>query len=94
MPPDSAGENDNALLGLSAAPEMFVEGYRGAMTRQGLVKLNFFSLRFDPGTERIEKHAVVTLTIPASDFSEMVRALNALRDSMEEAGALPKEVAE
>jgi hypothetical protein len=43
MSSGETGENDNALLGLSAAPEIFVEGYRGAMTRSGQVKLNFFS---------------------------------------------------
>lgn len=83
--------NDNRLLGLLAAPEVFVEGYRGAMMRAGVLKLNFFANRFDPSAERVEKHAAVTLSIPLEDFAGIVAGLAALLHDMQEKGAVAKE---
>ena len=83
--------SDNHLLGLSAAPEVFVEGYRGAMMRAGVLKLNFFANRFNPATEHVEKHAAVTLSIPLADFAEIAAAMGALAREMREKGTLPKE---
>lgn len=83
--------NDNQIIGVSAAPEIFVEGYRGVMTRAGVVKLNFFALRFDPATERVEKHAAVTLAMPLVDFAEIAQAFDALLRDMREKGTLLQE---
>jgi hypothetical protein len=83
--------SDNQLLGLADAPEVLVEGYRGVMLRAGVLKLNFFASRFDPATERTDKHAAVTLAIPLADFVDVATALNALLNDMREKGALPKE---
>jgi hypothetical protein len=41
--------NDSLIDGLDRVPEIFVEGYRGAAMRAGIIKLNFFSNQFDPG---------------------------------------------
>ena len=84
-------ENDNRILGLSRTPEVYVEGYRGAMARAGVIKLNFFTNRFDPSTERVEKHAAVTLSIPLADFTEIVAAMTAVLRDLREKGTLPKE---
>jgi hypothetical protein len=83
--------SDNHLLGLSAAPEVFVEGYRGAMMRAGVLKLNFFTNRFDPFTGRVEKHAAVTLSIPLADFEGIATGMTALLREMQEKGTAPKE---
>lgn len=83
--------SDNLLLGLSAAPEVFVEGYRGAMMRAGVLKLNFFTNRFNPATEHVEKHAALILSMPLMDFVEIASALGALARDMQEKGNLPKE---
>ncbi|MDX2103167.1 MAG: hypothetical protein SF002_11570 [Alphaproteobacteria bacterium] len=70
--------DDYQVLGVLAAPEHFVEGYRGATCRAGLVKLNFFSNRFDPATNLVQKQAVCTLAIPAEDLIDVVRGLSDL----------------
>ena len=75
--------NDNEILNLAAAPEVLVEGYRGAMVRAGLVKLNFFANRLDPATGRVEKHAAVTLSIPLADFMSIAAGLGVLAQDIE-----------
>lgn len=75
--------SDNQILGLHSAPEIFAEGYRGAMFRAGVVKINFFANRFDPATERIEKHAVLTLAVPTADFPDIVRGFAALAQELQ-----------
>jgi len=84
-------ENDNLVLGLSSAPEIFVEGYRGAMSRAGVIKLNFFANRFNPTTERIEKHGAVTLSVPLVDFEQIVEALSTLIQEFREKEAASKD---
>ena len=83
-------QDDNKLIGLSEAPEVLVEGYRGVMMRAGMLKLNFFAQRFDPETDQVEKYAAVTLTIPLADFSDIVRGLETVLRDMQENGTLPK----
>lgn len=75
-----AGEGP--VEGLASAPEFFVEGYRGVMLREGVVKLNFFSLRFDPAAEAVRPRAALTLSMPERDFHDVVQALSALSEDM------------
>lgn len=83
--------DDNTLLGLERVPEIFVEGYRGAMTRAGMIKLNFFTTRLDPVTGAIEKHAAMTLAMPTPDFAEVATALHALLQDLQARGVIGKE---
>lgn len=76
-----AGTEDE-LQGLATAPEIFVEGYRGAMVRGGVLKLNLFSTVLREGPKRLEQRAVATLAIPTTDFLDVVNALVALRDEI------------
>lgn len=91
MKPPEPDANDNQIIGLSAAPEILVEGFRGVMTRAGVVKLNFFALRFDPALERVEKHAALTLAIPLADFADIAQSFGTILRDMQEKGALPKD---
>ncbi len=67
---------DRIIVGLAQAPEFFVEGYRGAILRGGVVKLNLFANRLEPTDGSIVKHAVCVLTIPLADLRDVLPALN------------------
>jgi hypothetical protein len=79
--PLAAGD-DAEIQGLDKAPEILVEGYRGATLRAGLVKLNFFTNVFHPGDRRLTKKAALTMAMPHADFEEVVVALVSLRDEL------------
>jgi hypothetical protein len=79
-------EDDNALVGLEAAPALLVDGYRGALLSGGVVRLNFFSNRVDPRSGDTVKVAALTLTVPALDFLEVVDGLMAFREQLVAAG--------
>ena len=66
---------DAIILGLEGIPEIFLEGYRGAMFRAGIVKLNMFSTRLTGPGQEISKQGVCILNIPLVDLKEIVPAL-------------------
>ncbi|MBY0336365.1 MAG: hypothetical protein K2X11_07115 [Acetobacteraceae bacterium] len=78
----SSSQPDDDLLGLAEAPELFVEGYRGALLRGGVVKLNLFTSLLENSPRRVRKRAVARLAMPVEDFLEVVAALSALRDDI------------
>jgi len=86
---------DMVVSGVDDAPEFFVEGYRGALVRAEMVKLNFFSNRVQPASSEVTKRAVCTLTIPFADLKDIVQELAKLIDHVESQitnrteGALP-----
>jgi hypothetical protein len=69
--------------GLSSAPEILVEGYRGAVVSDSLVKLNFFSLLFDASSKSFKHVGALRLAIPTDEFPDIVRALNELLSDMQ-----------
>jgi hypothetical protein len=74
---------DKIVMGLEGVSEIFVEGYRGAMFRAGVVKLNMFSTRvLGPGQE-ISKQAACILSVPLIDLKEIVPALAKLIEHIE-----------
>jgi hypothetical protein len=82
----SESRDDNTLVGIEMAPSLLVDGYRGALMRGGVVRLNFFANRVDPGSGATVKAAVATLCMPALDFYEVVDGLVALREQLIAAG--------
>lgn len=88
MTVEARDPSDNEIEGLAAAPEFYVEGYRGTLARAGVVKLNFFSLRFDPGAETVRKHAVVTLTMPAGDLADVARGMLGFIEDLRRKGVI------
>lgn len=74
---------DMIVAGVDEAPEFFVEGYRGALFRAEVVKLNFFSNRVQPANSEVTKRAVCTLTIPLADLKDIVGELAKLIDHVE-----------
>ncbi len=79
MDPVFSNRPDDEVAGLAAAPELFVEGYRGAMVRAGMVKLNLFSTSLDSASRGVEKRAVARIVVPIADFLDMAEAMWALR---------------
>lgn len=75
---------DDWVEGLEDVPEIFVEGYRGAYFRAGVVKLNFFSNQ-PRGEGLVTKRAAVALTIPLTDLREVLPALQALIAQIDQA---------
>jgi hypothetical protein len=82
-----ADVDDSKVLGLEAAPEFLVEGYRGAAMRAGIVKLNFFTNVFNASDRSIRKRAALTMAVPYPDFEQIVSALVSLREELQAAQA-------
>ena len=61
------------------------------MMRAGVLKLNFFARELGPRTDRVEKHAAVTLSMPLTDFADIVEGLNTLLQEMKEKGSVSSE---
>jgi len=73
-------------------PEIFAEGFRGALVRAGVVKLVLVSNDIAASPEAPELRQVATLTMPVADFLEVVKALNSLVAEFQEKGAFgPKD---
>lgn len=80
----SEADPDNLILGVQEAAEIMVDGYRGAMSNGQIVKLNFFSNRFDGG--ETVKRAAFTMVTSVSDFVAIARAFQELVETFERDG--------
>ena len=75
---------ESILVGIEGAPEIFVEGFHGALYRAGVVKLNMFSTRvLGPGHGNTREAACI-LSMPLADLKEMAPALMKLVAYIEE----------
>lgn len=83
-----SADPDLQIEAILDAPEFFVEGYRGTMSRAGVAKLNFFSNRYDPYESRIVKVAVTTLVVPIADLVQIASALSDFVKNLQAEGVL------
>lgn len=80
-------DNEDARIeNLSSIREVFVDGYRGVYTNNGVVKVNFFSNRFDPESGKVLKLSSIVLSTSLVDLAQMVIGLNAALKEFEDRG--------
>jgi hypothetical protein len=67
--------NVEEITRLDTAPEFFVDGYKGVIIANGVVKLNFFTRLFDPSANK-------TIPVAALRMVTSVEALSGIRDAL------------
>lgn len=70
-------------------PEIYVDGYQGVSFKDGVVKLNFYSLQLDPATNASYKDVVVRMTLSTGTLTGVYAALGNLMKDLQKAGVLP-----
>jgi len=71
-----------------AVPEIYVDGYQGVCFKDGVVKLNFYSLQLDPATNATYKDMVARLTLSTGTLVGVYAALGNLIKDLQGAGVL------
>jgi hypothetical protein len=74
----------------AAVPEIYVDGYQGVSFKDGVVKLNFYSLQLDPSSNVTYKDVAARLTLSTGTLVSVHAALGNLLKDLRQAGvALP-----
>jgi hypothetical protein len=79
-------EFESNLLSVIEAPEVYIDGYQGAMLANGVVKMNCFTVGIDPTTSRPFQKVAVRLTIPLQSFVDIHAAMGELIKNIRENG--------
>lgn len=69
-------------------PEIYVDGYQGATYKDGIVKLNFFSLALDPATNASHREVVMRMALSVGTILQVHQALGSLIADLEGKGVL------
>lgn len=69
-------------------PEIYVDGYQGATYKDGIVKLNFFSLALDPATNASHREVVMRMALSVGTVMQVHQALGSLINDLEAKGVL------
>jgi len=76
--------SDEPLLGLEEAPSLAVDGFQGAVITNGVVKINFFTVRNDPVQGRFRK-AECVMSISLASLAATRDAFDTLLNQFERA---------
>ncbi len=83
----SADQNNGQMLRMGArAPEIYVDGYQGAADKDGVVKLNYFSLALDPATNATHREVVLRMALSVNTVTQVHQALGQLLADLESKG--------
>lgn len=77
--------SEEPLLGLEAAPSLAVDGFQGAVITNGVVKINFFTVRNDPVHGRRFRKAECVMSISLQSLAATRDALDVLLNQFERA---------
>lgn len=69
-------------------PEIYIDGYQGASYKDGVIKLNAYSLTLDPVDNQTYRDVVCRLTLSVSNVISVHAALGNLVRDLEKAGIL------
>ena len=86
MPPEIT--TAQPLQAASHVPEIYVDGYQGAAYKDGVVKLNFFSLALDPANNTSHREVVMRMALSVSTVLQVHQALGSLITDLEDKGVL------
>lgn len=82
--------NAQPIVGLESAPEILVDGYRGALVSDSIIKLNFVSLCFDASQNTTNLVGAVRLVLPVDEFADIMQGLNTLLADLQQRGLVAK----
>ena len=91
MSDDTARTENTAALPLlqgGRVPEIYVDGYQGVTYKDGIVKLNFFSLALDPATNASYREAVMRMALSVGTVMQIHGALGQLIADLERKGVM------
>lgn len=83
--PAELNGSDEPLLGLEDAPSLAVDGFQGAVITNGVVKINFFTVRNDPIQGRRFRKAECVMSISLASLAATRDAFDALINQFERA---------
>jgi hypothetical protein len=75
------------IIGLDRTPVIFTDGFLGASLTTGVVKLNFFSVGFDPVEQKNFRRGAVVLAIPLPGLLQTRDALDKIIAEFQAKGA-------
>jgi len=70
------------------APEIYVDGYQGASYKDGVIKLNFYSLALDPATNQTIREVVMRMTLSIGTVMQVHAAFGNLLKDLEKASVI------
>ena len=76
--PVAINDDTIPLFGAQTAPEFFVNGYQGVMVRDGIAKISFYTVKFDPQKAQFSRHVAFTLIASAPTIANISAALSSL----------------
>lgn len=83
----NSDQNGGQTLRVGApAPEIYVDGYQGATFKDGVVKLNFYSLALDPATSATYRELVMRMALSVNTVAQVHQALGQLLADLESKG--------
>ncbi len=84
-------QRSTPLVGNPDAPEIYVDGYRGAAMRGGVVKFNFFSSILSADLSEGEDVLTCRLAMQVATVASIHEAFGKLLDDMEKDGLIRRE---
>ncbi len=88
---NKGGEPSTPLLDNPDAPEIYVDGYRGAALRGGVIKFNFFTSILSADLSEGEDVLACRLAMQVSTVASVHEAFGKLLDDMEKDGLIRRE---
>ena len=79
-----------AIVDVGSAPEIYVDGFQGAMVRNNILKINFFAEVFDPEKEEIIRKCVFVLAASSDTVVQIHEVLGTIIADVEKSVAIMK----
>jgi hypothetical protein len=78
------------LVGVREAPDVYLDGYQGAVIHNGVMKVNAYVLAFDPESKRHFKRVVARLKMPLQTVAQVHDALGRFLNDLESQGLIKR----
>ncbi len=75
-------EADAPVVVDAGVMSVYMDGFQGAILREGIVKLNLYSVQFDPAKEITEKRITHLLTMTEGTFIKLSKTINEMVDDL------------
>lgn len=83
-PAETVGKISGPVLGASVT-DFFADGMAGVAIHAGTVRINFYSMMFDPSTNNMVRLVTSRLVLPLNEFEGFRRALDGVSARLQEA---------
>jgi hypothetical protein len=83
-----ADTNKFPLEELEPAPEIYVDGFQGAVISNGVAKFSFFSLYHDPLSGQNKRRVVLHLACPVATVDGVQKAFAEIMTNLQQTGVI------